>query len=101
MAKTLVEVVNGAGEKVLVRSVDAKEIEAQAKAGASPEEVVEEKAEEVVVDPAAFPANFPGAAVLTKEGVGHHQALRMTKDELLEVKGIGPKVADEILKLRK
>jgi endonuclease III-like uncharacterized protein len=38
---------------------------------------------------------------LTKEGVGHHQALRMTKDELLEVKGIGPKVADEILKLRK
>ena len=96
MAKHLVEVVDGEGVKRFVRSVDAKEIEAS-KANPVKEEAVEE---EVIVDEAAFPKDFPGAVAFTKEGIGRHQALRMTKDELLEVKGIGPKVAEEILKLR-
>ncbi len=48
-----------------------------------------------------FPAKFPGAHVLTREGIGHHAALRLSRDELIAVNGIGEKLADEILALRK
>lgn len=96
MAKK-VTVIDAAGVERTVRSVDAREIEAIAKG--KPVEVP--VPEEVVGDPAAFPKDFPGAKALTAESIGHHQALRMTKDELVAVKGIGEATAEEILKLRK
>jgi hypothetical protein len=103
MGQKLIEVTDAAGEKRSVRPVDAREIEAVATGepvvvpAVTPEEgsIVEE-----VVDPVAFPKDFPGAAAFEKAGIGHHQTLRMTKDELLEVEGVGAGTADKILKLR-
>jgi hypothetical protein len=47
-----------------------------------------------------FPKGFPGAAVLEREGIGHHQALRMSREELVAIDGIADKTADAIIKGR-
>lgn len=101
MAKHLVEVTDAAGIKRMVKAVDAREIEASV-SGKPVEvpvvEVVDEEASEV--DLGGFPANFPGAEAFAAEGIGYHQALRMTKEELTAVKGIGEATADKVLKHR-
>jgi DNA uptake protein ComE-like DNA-binding protein len=95
-------VVDAAGVNRTVRSVDAKEIAAIAAQSSvvEQEKVVNEPEVEEVADASAFPENFPGALALIRAEIGHHAALRMSKDELVAIKGIGEKLADEILKLR-
>lgn len=112
MAK-FVTVYDAEGHARTVRAVDAKEIVA---AGGSYDALlpVEKSSKEPTATDgsegpttqgtassgAGFPETFPGLAVFERENIGYHQALRMTRDELIAVDGIGEATADKILIFR-
>lgn len=44
-----------------------------------------------------YPEDFPAADVLTELGITHEEVLLLTREQLIDLKGIGPKTADAIL----
>lgn len=45
----------------------------------------------------SYPEEFPSAEVLAGAGFSYEEALLLDRDQLIEIKGIGPKSADAIL----
>lgn len=50
---------------------------------------------------ASYPDNFPHADVLAKAGYAHADAILLSKEQLVEISGIGPKSADAIIDFSK